>query len=163
MAERAVALVDIDEHVLAELVDVATTDAAPNEVTAPLDDGSSWTQARIEWLRALHRDRRRGLDGPLGEATWAIVVDGRVAGAIRLKRRTEPDVFETGIWLARGARGSGIATVALRAVLERARAVGASAVRADTTAGNAAALAVLRRLGFELRRAGDDVHAVRAV
>lgn len=163
MAEPAVALVDIDEDVLAEMVDTATADAAPNEVTAPLDDGSSWTQARIEWLRALHRDRRQGLAGPLGEATWAIVLDARVVGAIRLRRTAESDVFETGIWLARRARGSGVATVALRAVLERARAAGASAVRADTTAGNSAALAVLRRLGFELRRAGDDVHAVRAV
>lgn len=157
-------LVDIDEQVLAAMVDVATTDAAPNEVTAPLDDGSSWTQARIDWLRALHRDRRPGLDGPLGEATWAIVADGRVAGAVRLKRTAEPGTLETGIWLARGARGRGVATAALEFAFQRARSAGAHTVRADTTAGNVAALAVLGRLGFELDRgAGDDVHAVRAV
>ncbi|HET6876050.1 MAG TPA: GNAT family N-acetyltransferase [Jatrophihabitans sp.] len=157
-----IALVDVDEDVLAEMVDVATSDAAPDEVTAPLDDGTAWTQPRIDWLRALHRDRRPGLAGPLGEATWAIVVDGRVAGAIRLKRTSEPGVLETGMWLARGARGRGVAAAALRNVLERAAATGARAVRADTTAGNAAALAVLSRLGFQLTHGADDgVHAVR--
>lgn len=53
-----------------------------------LDDAAG----HFRWLRAFHRDRRRGLDGPSREATWAVVENaagdgrdyGRVIGAVRL-------------------------------------------------------------------------------
>ena len=63
------ALVAVDETVLHELVRTAVTDAAPDEVTPPLTPGPTWSPERIDWLRRYHRDRRAGLDGPLGEAT----------------------------------------------------------------------------------------------
>src|SRR3712207_8457184 len=39
--------------------------------------GPDWSPARVAWLLAFHRDRRPGLDGELGEATWAVVVEDR--------------------------------------------------------------------------------------
>jgi RimJ/RimL family protein N-acetyltransferase len=157
---RRVRLQSIDEAVLARLVGVAVADAAPDEVTPPMA-GNRWGPERIEWLRRFHRDRRIGLDGPLGEATWAVAVDGEVVGAVRLKRMAEPDVLETGIWLTRSARGKGVARTAVADVLERARLHGARAVRADTSPENAAAIVVLQRLGFRTSVEGGRVVAVR--
>jgi RimJ/RimL family protein N-acetyltransferase len=156
-----VTLVGVDEAVLEDLVQVATSDAAADEVTPPLSPEGSWTPARVSWLRSFHRDRRAGLDGPAHEATWAVVLEGRVVGAVRLERSDRPGVLETGIWLSRRVRGRGVAKAALAAVVQEAAAAGAVAVRADTLAGNAAALAVLGRLGFELSRsdAGPGVQA----
>jgi RimJ/RimL family protein N-acetyltransferase len=83
---------------------------------------------------------------------------------VRLKRTAEPGVLETGIWLTRSVRGEGAGRRALAAVLEQAAALGAREVRADTGRSNAAALAILRTLGFECSDAGGDrVAARRAV
>jgi RimJ/RimL family protein N-acetyltransferase len=153
----------VDETVLARLVGAALSDADPDEVTPPLPPFGRWGPERIEWLRRFHRDRRLGLDGPLGEATWAITSGGEVVGAVRLKRMAEPDVLETGIWLTRSARGKGIGRQAIADVLEHARAHGARAVRADTSPENAAALYVLQRLGFRTAVEGQRVVAVRTL
>jgi RimJ/RimL family protein N-acetyltransferase len=150
----------IDDDVLARLVAVAQTDARPDEVTPPLTPGDTWTRERIEWLHRFHSERRSGLDGPHGEATGAVEASGSVVGAVRLKRLPEPGVLETGIWLTRGARGSGVGRAALEAVLDRAAAWGSSAVRADTSQGNHAAQGLLRALGFVTRPAGDRVEAM---
>lgn len=158
MAE-VVRLRPVDDDVLARLVTAALTDAAPDDVTPPLTPGEDWTPERIEWMRRLHVQRRPGLDGPLGEATWAVDVDGSIVGAVRLKRLPEPGVLETGIWLARSARGSGVGRRALVAVLEKAAQAGAHTVRAETSRQNAAAQGLLRSLGFATRRAGDRVEA----
>jgi RimJ/RimL family protein N-acetyltransferase len=157
-----VTLVGVDEAVLEDLVEVATSDAAADEVTPRVTPGGGWTPARLAWLRSFHRDRRAGLDGPEREATWAVVVEGRVVGAVRLRRADRSGVLETGIWLSRRVRGRGVAAAALAAVLQEAAAAGAVAVRADTMAGNTAALAVLRRLGFALSPSGEgpDVRAL---
>lgn len=151
----------VDETVLARLVGAATSGAEPDEVTPPLPPSGRWGPERAEWLRRFHRDRRLGLDGPLGEATWAVTADGEVVGAARLARGAEPDVLETGIWLTRPARGQGIGRRAIAAVLEHARAHGARAVRADTSPDNAAAIFVLQRLGFRTAVEGERVVAVR--
>ena len=155
-------LVAVDNAVLEALVDAATGESA-NEVTPPLTPGGTWTPERIEWLRRLHRDCRAGLDGPASQATWAVTEGGHVVGAVRLGRTEEDGVLETGIWLTRDTRGRGVGQVAISAVLDRATALGAGAVRADTTSDNAAALSVLRRLGFELSPTaeGQGVRALR--
>jgi len=158
----AVQLLPIDEDVLDRLVDAATSDAAPDEVTPPMA-GGAWGPERIEWLRSFHRDRRAGLDGPYGEATWAIALDGTVVGAVRLKRTNEPGVLETGIWLTRSARGHGTGRTVVGVVLQRARELEAREVRADTSPDNAAALPVLQRLGFRTSPAGTRVVAVRTL
>jgi RimJ/RimL family protein N-acetyltransferase len=157
-----VVLVAVDDAVLAELVKAARTVRNANEVTPPLTPGEAWTPERIEWLRRLHRDCRAGLDGPAGQATWAITEAGRVVGAVRLGRTDEDGVLETGIWLTRGARGHGVGQAAIAAALDEAATRGAEAVRAETTSRNAAALSVLQRLGFEFSPA-DDGQGVRAL
>jgi RimJ/RimL family protein N-acetyltransferase len=156
-----VVLVAVDNAVLEALVDAAPSESA-NEVSPPLTPGGTWTLERIEWLRRLHRDCRAGLDGPARQATWAVTEGGHVVGAVRLGRTDEDGVLETGIWLTRGTRGRGVGQAAIAAVLDKATALGADAVRADTTSGNAAALSVLRRLGFELSPA-EDGQGVRAL
>jgi RimJ/RimL family protein N-acetyltransferase len=85
-----------------------------------------------------------------------------VVGAVRLGRTDEAGVLETGIWVTRGTRGRGVGQAAIAAVLDKATALGADAVRADTTSGNTAALSVLRRLGFEPSPA-EDGQSVRAL
>jgi RimJ/RimL family protein N-acetyltransferase len=145
----------VDDSTLSDLVRAALADAAPDEVTAPVTPGNVWTAERLSWLTGFHTDRRSGLEGPAGEATWAVEVDGDVAGAVRLKRTDEAGVLVTGIWLTRGARGRGVARQALAAVLEAAAASGAREVRAVTGSANTAALAVLRALHFECTETGD--------
>ena len=90
------------------------------------------------------------------------MIGGRVVGSVRLKRTDEQGMLETGAWLTRPVRGRGVGRAAVAAVLDEAAALGASAVRADTTTTNAAALAVLERLGFSLTSAGDG-RSVRAL
>lgn len=158
-----VSLISVDDDVLDMLVQAATNDAEADDVTPPPGaPGGAWTPPRVAWLRSFHRDRRSGLDGEAGEATWAVVVDDRVVGSVRLKRGADERVLETGAWLTRAARGRGVGRAAAAAVVREAAAVGARAVRAETTTGNAAALAVLDRLGFELRSDGDG-REVRAL
>lgn len=158
-------LVDVDESVLAQLVEAATSDASAGEVTPPLTAGHAWTPQRMTWLYAFHRDRRDSIDGPCREATWAVVEDGRVVGSVRLRRTDTPGVLEAGIWLTRSARGRGVGTAALVSVLDHARSASADAVRADTTVANVSAQGALRALGFELEPGHDagTITAVRAL
>jgi hypothetical protein len=78
--------VPVDEGVRERLVAVAIADPAAREATSPLTAGEDWSAERAGWLRSFHRERRAGLAGPLREATWAVVVDGAVAGAARLRQ-----------------------------------------------------------------------------
>jgi RimJ/RimL family protein N-acetyltransferase len=151
----SVLLVLVDEDVLAELVAVATSAATAGEVTPPLTPGDDWTPERARWMEDFHRQRREGLEGPAKEATWAVVAEGRVAGSVRLKAIAAPHAFEAGIWLARHERGKGFGRQALAAVLERAAAVGAHEVLAETTHANKAAQGLLRSLGFGVVATGD--------
>ena len=154
-----VRLVDVDEPVLEQLLTVAIQDADPDEVTPPLGSASGWNSERISWFREYHH-AAAGLDGPAQQKSWAIRSDGELAGSIRLQR-TGPDSLETGIWLGRSFRGRGIAREALRLVIERAAASGAAVLAADTTAGNAAALVLLRSAGAEFEQAeASDAAAV---
>jgi len=164
VVEPQVALVAVDDNVLEQLVEAATTDAAADEVTPPQTAGQAWTPTRIAWLRDFHRDRRAGLDGPAGESTWAVTIQQRVVGSVRLLRTDLPGRLETGVWLTRGVRGHGVGRAAMAAVLREAAALGATSVCAETTASNAGALAVLDRFGFDLRPSDDRgcVHALLA-
>ena len=155
----AVDLVAVDDAVLDRLVRAATEDADADEVTPPLTAGGAWTPARVAWLRDYHRDRRAGLAGPAGEATWAVLAGGSVVGSVRLRRTGDAGVLETGAWLTRGARGQGLGHAAMAAVVREAAAAGATRLRADTTRDNAGALGLLRRLGFRLSPDGDAVGA----
>ena len=142
-----VELVDVSESALEQLLTVAIQDADADEVTPPLGSASGWNSERISWFREYHH-AAVGLDGPAQQKSWAISSDGELAGSIRLKQ-TGADTMETGIWLGRSFRGHGIAREALRLVMERAAASGAAVLAAETTAGNAAALVLLRSAGAE--------------
>lgn len=158
-------LVGVDHSVLEQLVEVATTDASADEVTPPLTAGAAWTPIRIAWLRTFHVDRRAGLDGPAGEATWAVTLDQQVVGSVRLQRTQQAGELETGAWLTRSSRGRGVGRAAMEAVLHEAAALGFTSVSAQTTASNASALAVLKRLGFDLTQSNDEggIHAHIAI
>ncbi|MEV4617169.1 GNAT family N-acetyltransferase [Asanoa sp. NPDC049573] len=134
------------------------SDATPEEVMPPVEGPPGWTEGRQEFFRAFHRERRPGLDGPLRTVMFAIETDTGVIGMIRMTL-DDDGTAETGMWLARSARGRGLGTEALRTLLDEARAAGARTVRADTTPGNKAALAVLGRTGAALVPDGDKVYA----
>ena len=155
---QRIRLVEVDDRTLESLVVVAVRDANADDVTPPIGESEGWSPARIDWLRDIHRDRRAGLNGPAGEVTMAIHVGNSVAGAARLKQTSTAGILETGIWLAKSARGQGVGSAAMLAVLDVARTLGAIGIRADTTAGNMAALGTLERLGFELEPSGDGIN-----
>ncbi|WP_230008992.1 GNAT family N-acetyltransferase, partial [Microbacterium sp. Bi128] len=162
----AVALLDVGEDVLEQLLELALRDADADEVTPPLGTTAGWNTDRISWFREFHRASAAGLDGPAGQKTWAISCDGQMAGSVRLRRMdTAPAAadegwaggggwavgaagagpggdgwaLETGIWLARSFRGQGVGREALRLVRARAASTGAAVLVAETTAGNVGA------------------------
>ena len=117
---------------------------------------------RIAWLRAYHRSHRAGLDGPTGEATWA-VVDGVVSGQVRLKRLVATGEVEVGLWVRRGVRRNGVGTKALRLAMDLAGQAGFRAVRAETTSANGGAQAVLKRHGFVMTADARRVSALATI
>ncbi|MEU1125537.1 GNAT family N-acetyltransferase [Streptomyces sp. NPDC005899] len=148
----------VDEEILQELLLVAVNDAEPVEVMPPVAGPPGWTTKRQEAFLAWHRARQPGLTGPLHECTFAISNDGRIVGSARLAYHGSHDVLETGMWLARSERGSGIGTATLRKLLDEAANAGARAVIAETTADNAAALAALRHNDARLTTHQDSTH-----
>jgi RimJ/RimL family protein N-acetyltransferase len=152
-----VVLTPLDDALTERLLAVAVAGAAPEEVMPPVDGPPGWTPARQEFFRAFHRERQPGLAGPPHTVMFAVHADDRLVGMIRLTLET--DEAETGMWLARSARGRGLAAPALRALLDEARRAGARTVRADTTPGNRAALATLSRCGAALDHREDKVYA----
>jgi RimJ/RimL family protein N-acetyltransferase len=151
MPDPRVELVAVDEHILEQLVEVATTDAAADEVTPPLTGGPTWTAQRIAWLREFHRSHR---DGLAGQSVWAVLVDGAVAGQVRLERHDADGPGEIGLWLARSVRGRGVGIAVVHAVVDRAAAAGLRRVIAETTTGNIIARRTLERAGFTVVAGG---------
>jgi RimJ/RimL family protein N-acetyltransferase len=147
-------LLPLDDELIERLLQVAIADAEPGEVMPPVDDAPGWTPTRQEAFRTFHRQRREGLSGPSGEVHFAVVAGGEIVGSARLARRTEPKTFEAGTWLARSKRNVGIGALT-KVLLEKAAAAGAESVVAETTAGNHAAVTVLRRLGAAFEESPD--------
>ena len=105
----AVALLDISEDVLEQLLELALRDADADEVTPPLGTTAGWNTDRISWFREFHRAAAAGLDGPAGQKTWAISCDGQMAGSVRLRRMdTAPAAADEG-WAGAGAEAVGAA------------------------------------------------------
>ena len=150
----------LDDSALEQLVVHAVPDAALEEVMPVAPGPARWTHARLQAFIAFHRGRRGGLQGPAREVSFVIRVDGEAAGVVRLQR-VSPATFVVGLWLARSVRSRGVGHLALVAVADRALVLGARALVAETTAGNAPALATLKRLGAHIQRASETgaVHA----
>jgi RimJ/RimL family protein N-acetyltransferase len=154
-----VEITTIDERVLDSLLHVAVADADPDDVMPLIDGPPGWTEARRDAFRNYHRARMKGLEGDNRELGYVVISDGAVVGAARLARRDDGR-FEVGVGLGRSARGRGVGTALMGLLLERARDLGGTVV-AETTAGNAGALALLRRHGARLSEPHRDgsVHA----
>jgi RimJ/RimL family protein N-acetyltransferase len=161
----SVRLTAIDnEEIVDALLTVAVAEAEPTDVMPPVAGPPGWTAERREAFRAFHRTFYEGLVGPNRTIMFGVVVADQLVGMIRLRRRDVESV-ETGMWLGRSARGRGIGTAALRAVVAEATAVGARTMVAETTSANHAALAALRRCGAMLTAdaTSDKVTAVLTV
>jgi RimJ/RimL family protein N-acetyltransferase len=149
----------VDERNLEPLLSVAAAEAEPSDVMPPVEAPAGWSLARRDAFREFHRAHFAGFDGPTGTIMYAILLGGEVVGMIRMARRPEPGIVETGMWLGRSARGQGVGAAALRELLNLAAAHGMRSVVAETTADNTGALGVLTRCGAKLREDGDTVHA----
>ncbi|MDL5155850.1 GNAT family N-acetyltransferase [Actinomycetospora termitidis] len=139
---------------VAAVVAAAVGGALPADVMPP--DGASDPE---EWTLPRERAYARFLRGrPPAETSYLVVEGCAVVGLARLRR--DGDAAETGVWLARRARGRGIGVTVLGLLVERAATAGADRLVADTTADNVAALGSLRRHGATVQESGSDVSAV---
>jgi RimJ/RimL family protein N-acetyltransferase len=150
----------LDERLLDALLETAVADSDPAEVMPTTDPRASWTPAHREAFLRFHRERSLADPGNRVETTYAVVVDGRVAGAARLQAHAGGHSVETGVWLGRSHRNRGVGTAVLRLVLAAARGTGARRLLAHTTVDNLAAQQLLRRAGAHLEADRDGrVHA----
>jgi RimJ/RimL family protein N-acetyltransferase len=135
----------------------------------------AWRDAHEEWGPGLHEDGFGiGADddvdtdpgfgawiaalrsGP-GEVWW-IVEDGEVLGGIALRAADDPRIERhghIGYGVRPSARGRGVATWALRAVIDRAAQIGIDPVIAVCLDDNDASIATLERAGGRLERVED--------
>lgn len=151
----AVALHPLTEDTLPALLDAAVAGADPLEVMPPVDGGAGWTEERRAAFLAFHR--ARSLAERPREATFVVVVDGRIAGAARLEPVGAGEL-ETGVWLSRDARGRGVGRAVTALLRDEAVRAGARRIVATTTPQNLAARALLAGEGGRVRVADDEVH-----
>ena len=137
-----VKLQPLGDDLLPRLLDTAVSDADADEVMPPVPGPPGWTEERRAALRAYLRST--------DEKRWAVLVDGDVVGAAHLAPADAPGAVTAGIWLRRSARGKGYGTQAVHLLTEEARALGMSAVIAETSTSNAAAVGALRAVGAKL-------------
>jgi RimJ/RimL family protein N-acetyltransferase/uncharacterized damage-inducible protein DinB len=135
----------VDDGAVERLLGLAVADADPADVMPP-----GWALDRPDEFREFYRG--------FADDAYEIVRDDRTVGMVRLTAKGE-----TGMWIARCARGRGVGLAALRRVIEEAPRRGITEIVADTTTGNAAALAILRRAGATLEVDGTRVYARIAV
>ncbi|PPK70818.1 GNAT family N-acetyltransferase [Actinokineospora auranticolor] len=157
-SDPVVRLLPLDEATTERLLTVAVHEARPADVMPPARaewTPDTWTPATENAFREFHRSHFHGANGTV---MYAVEAEGSLTGMIRMAR-ISPDEAETGMWLGRSARGKGIGTAALRALLAEAAAAGVRTIVADTSTGNAAALGALRTCGATLTHHGDDVRA----
>lgn len=131
----------LDDEGVERLLGLAVADADPDDVMPP-----GWTVDRPDEFREFYRAMR--------DDAYEIVEDDRTVGMARLTAKGE-----TGMWIARCARGAGVGLAALRRVVEEAPRRGVDSIVADTTTDNIAAITVLRKAGAILDIDGRRVLA----
>ncbi|MCE6997486.1 GNAT family N-acetyltransferase [Saccharothrix sp. S26] len=135
----------VDDAAVERLLGLAVADADPADVMPP-----GWALDRPDEFREFYRG--------FAEDAYEIVLDDRTVGMARLTAKGE-----TGMWIARCARGRGVGLAALRRVIEEAPRRGVTTIVADTTTGNVAAMTVLRKAGATFEVDGTRVYARIAV
>ncbi len=140
-----------------ELLLRAPTEADIDVIAPAFRDPSVGGEAGLppldaEALRIMLRERLPILraQGLLAPYVIEDIETGRILGGANL-RLFDPmrDTVELGYWLFVEARGRGIATRAVRALVEHAHANGVVRVEAHVRLGNIASERVLERVGFE--------------
>ncbi|HVH50856.1 MAG TPA: GNAT family protein, partial [Gaiellaceae bacterium] len=98
--------------------------------------------------------------GGVGEQAFAVTDagNGTVLGSIALRWNDERDVAEIGYWLRSDARGSGVATRALKLVTRIALEKGAARVQLRAAVGNDASRRVAEKGGFRLEGVLRSAH-----
>src|SRR5438045_2925677 len=125
-----VTLRPVDENLLPSLLEVAVAGTDPHEALPRAGDPGAWTAECREAF-----DDHYGAPG-----SYAILVDGDVAGAARLVPAEAPGAAEVTLWLTRDVRGKGHGTEALYALIEEARSQGITALIVETNTSNEAAV-----------------------
>ena len=130
-------------------VDADIERIAPAFLDPDVGGEASLPPVDAETLRAMLRDqlpqlREQGLMSPY------VIVDGETILGGSTLHHFDPmrDAVEVGYWLFASARGRGIATRAVRAMMEHAFANGIYRVEAHVRVGNERSEKVLERLGF---------------
>ncbi|MFF3489004.1 GNAT family N-acetyltransferase [Streptomyces sp. NPDC002701] len=148
----------LNQHLLAELLHAAVTDADPLEVMPPVKGPDGWTPKRQAAFVQFHESRSLSAD-PV-ETTFAITVAGKVAGAARLcPMGGQPGTAEAGVWIGRSHRGAGVGTAVLELLLSRARAEDFTTVYVSTTPDNTAVRSLLSARGVDLVPDGEALTA----
>jgi RimJ/RimL family protein N-acetyltransferase len=143
----------VDDGLLERVAVLAATDAAPGDALPGAEGERRWTPGLREDLRAFHRSRFGGLEGPTGEVALAVSLGGEVVGVARLRHLADGR-HELHLWIAESRRGEGLGTAAVAELRALAPGLGAHELVAATTSANPAALALLRRHGAHLSPAG---------
>ncbi|MFD1151425.1 GNAT family N-acetyltransferase [Saccharothrix hoggarensis] len=131
----------LDDEGLERLLGLAVADTDPADVMPP-----GWTVDRPDDFRDFYRGFQHD--------AYEIVADDHTIGMARLT-----DQGDTGMWIARCARGSGVGLAALRRLVEEAHRRGVHTITADTTTDNTAAITILTQAGATLDVDGNHVTA----
>ena len=158
----------VGDLLLREPVDADVETVAPAFLDPDVGGEASLPPVDAETLRAMLRVqlpqlREQGLMSPY------VIVDGETILGGATLHHFDPmrDAVEVGYWLFASARGRGVATRAVRAMVEHAFANGIYRVEAHVRVGNERSENVLARLGFvregvkrrHLRHGGERVDA----
>jgi RimJ/RimL family protein N-acetyltransferase len=158
----------VDELLLRAPVEADIETVAPAFLDPDVGGEASLPPVDAETLRVMFRDQLPQLR-ELGLMSPYVIVEGNtILGGASL-HHFDPirDAVEVGYWLFASARGRGIATRSVRALVEHAFANGIYRVEAHVRVGNERSENVLTRLGFvregvkrrHLRHGGERVDA----
>lgn len=158
----------VDELLLRGPVEADIETVAPAFLDPDVGGEASLPPVDAETLRGMLRDQLPQLR-ELGLMSPYVIVQGEeiLGGASMHHFDPMRDAVEVGYWLFASARGRGVATRCVRALVEHAFANGIYRVEAHVRVGNDRSEQVLARLGFvregvkrrHLRHAGERVDA----